>query len=968
MFLILLIFSLSTVYGETVNGTDDLSNDNFDLNDSNSSYASGNYSNLDESINQNQSSVVYLNGNVTLNDSEYSNYPYGIFITKNVTIDGEGYSINGSDLSRNFVVSGNSTLILKNLVLTNGNRSNGGNIYLDTGSNLELYNVTFKGNNASYGGSIFSLSNNNILIMNSTFKECNASYGGSIYIKNGNLGIFNSSFLNSLSSRFGGAIVAENSNFIIMDTIFKDCTALNSTGGAVYSRDSDLNLSGSNFTNCQSWIGACIAQLNGNLDISNCNFTSNKAEYYGGAIFNIYSSLNITGSFFDSNNASNGGVLYVDNASSLILENNSFISNNAVYGGVLFSYENNNYVNISNNFTSNHASDGDDFYNYSIPVVTLMNQLNQVISTNYTLFNGTLPSNYDLRDYGYLTSVKNQLYAGNCWAFAGIGVLESCILKASNITFDLSENNLKNLKALYSIYESFGFAPNIGGLFLMTAGYLTSWLGPVNETTDPYVDLSTVSPILTNLFNVQNILYILRNNYSDNDGIKSAILNYGAVGCRIYMNQSFLNNDNTTYYYPGNQNINHDVCIVGWDDNYSRYNFKITPPGDGAFIIRNSWGSQWGDNGYFYVSYYENCFISTTFFDFFTFILNDSTRYYKNYQYDNIGLNNDIEINSTSYWFSVEFNSTGNDNFKAFSTTFMTPANYTVYVYVNNQSVYNQSGYSDSGYYTISLNKNIYLNSGDTFKIVLNIRANNITTLPVQDNSLTHYNSIKGVTYYSIDGENWTDLATFYNYSTKGCVACLKAFTVAINNYTLNTAFEGGVPGSKEIVKVNVTDLYGNLMDKGNLTIILDDKEYTCEVLNGVGIVEITLPDKIGLFNMSLLYNNGTESSIINHTIRLDNLTILNCDNLTKTLDIDANCTGRLLDAFSNPVIGEHIALNLTRLSDGVSKIYWATTDCFGEFELEINLAVGEYKVISSYNGSSEYECSNATNTITISL
>ena len=61
------------------------------------------------------------------------------------------------------------------------------------------------------------------------------------------------------------------------------------------------------------------------------------------------------------------------------------------------------------------------------------------------------------------------------------------------------------------------------------------------------------------------------------------------------------------YVRPDNNELwaNHAVTIVGWDDNYSKDNFLITPPGDGAWIVKNSWVSEWGDNGYMYVSYYD---------------------------------------------------------------------------------------------------------------------------------------------------------------------------------------------------------------------------------------------------------------------------------------------------------------------------------------------------------------------------
>ena len=283
------------------------------------------------------------------------------------------------------------------------------------------------------------------------------------------------------------------------------------------------------------------------------------------------------------------------------------------------------------------------------------------------------------------------------------------------------------------------------------------------------------------------------------------------------------------------------------------------------------------------------------------------------------------------------------------------PIYYTVYIYRNNQSVYNQSGYSNSGYYTIQLNKNIYLNKDDSFKIVLNIKTNTTADIPIQQSILTRYIPGTGLSYFSIDGVNWNDLATYttnitdHNYT--GQVACLKAFTIAVNNFTIISPFIGGLPGSNQTVKVNVTDLYNNPVSNGTLTLIIGDKNYTSQVINGTALVNITLPEVLGVFNITYVFNNGSETSIVNSTLNVNNSCILTCNNLTKIYGETTNLTGNLCDAFSNPIINKLIALNLTRLSDGASKTYFVTTDDKGDYQLEINLYPGKYSVSGSYDG-----------------
>ena len=874
----------------------------------------------------------------------------------------------------------NSTVILNNVIFINNNEAYyGGAIYADD-AYITVNNCSFSENYAKYGAAIssrfsavtinksefknknsmewsliYAFAGSAVEINDCTFENLKAKYATVAFATNSYLRTYNSMFANLSASATGGAIAVKNSNKLMLTV--QNCEFENvhaaKNGGAIYidaNADSDAYLRGTSvinltkFTNCSSEFGGAVLQLGGFMNVLNSIFTNNHAVFNGGAIYASNATFYTIGTTFYNNygqypnDLSKGGALYLDYSKDIEIKSSNFTDNKAYEGGAIYLYD--TFFIISDSSSHNNGefihsyfpTEGSEFKNCDLdksdkyiledeyfPYVVDF-EGKKIVLNPITIVGNVTDGYFDLRSFNATTPVKDQGSNGACWAFGTTGALESAFKMATGIALDISENYIQNSGLRYSIYGQ----PSIteGGYIGGGLGYVLSWLGIVSTEYDEYDELGKISQILftPDSYHIADAIFL---NTSNRTAIKHALINYG--GLTIHVNgadplNKYYNKQTHALYCDNKTSGNHFVTIVGWNDTYSRTNFIIDPDMDGAWIVKNSWGTDWGDGGYFYLSYADAPLLNA---NAVGYIINNTEVYNKLYQYDIAPLDGFLEykgVNNLTYTHTYE--SIGNDLIAAVGTYFISDnISYTINVKVNGNLVYSQKGKAlRYGFHTIPLNKTIAINKGDKFSIEIEVDCNRVpfsmdTRLFFQKGHSV-VDTPKG--HEDLANRRITASLKVYTLKNPNNVSGVKVYSNNISNLEIKSSIEGATvtiaKNGQSVATTTVKDgkaVFNATLESGNYTIITSYED--SEIMSSLEIYPTIIMDEevtrtlnsdmyilIALIDVdgNILNNTAVSGNIDGKNITLGQT---NAGGILIVHDLNLNIGAHLLTVF-NPV------------------------------------------------------------------
>jgi C1A family cysteine protease/transcriptional regulator CtsR len=424
-----------------------------------------------------------------------------------------------------------------------------------------------------------------------------------------------------------------------------------------------------------------------------------------------------------------------------------------------------------------------------------------------------LPSSFNWRDQGKVTPVKNQGSCGTCWIFGTTSILESAVFIGENISYDFSEQSVALCadRSWVYLYDD-ASDPCMAGGWSWLAAEVFIKRGAVLELCNSYnpsglqCDGACVCDSCAPVKVVNGYRYVT-GDQSQTALIKQAIYDHGPVTMAFYYDDAHkyaYPTYGTVYDSATCSGIGHLVSIIGWDDSVPHFE----TPGTGAWLVKNSWGTSWGNNGYFWLAYNSSCMTEIAYLNY-----NDYNPNEKLYYWDEASMVNAVGYSASSAWMANIFTSTQNGSltYVDFWPT-SNNAQYQIQVYLDGNIfdglqnlATSQSGTcQECGYYSIPLTSPVSLANGQPFTIAVKM------TTPGFNYPIPIEQVIPGfceppiqteVSYCRYgDTDAWEDLATY------GWNPCLRArVTTSSITVTSPNGGETWTAGSTQIIRWTYT-------------------------------------------------------------------------------------------------------------------------------------------------------------------
>ena len=413
-----------------------------------------------------------------------------------------------------------------------------------------------------------------------------------------------------------------------------------------------------------------------------------------------------------------------------------------------------------------------------------------------------LPERYDWRDAGVITPVLDQGNCGCCYAIAAVGNFETAILIDGGPLYDFSENNVKECDWWSN---NTGYGSCSGGNAAMVASFL-SQKGIAMETCDPFDPRNRIcKDDCPFYFTLTGWLQISGEEIPAPALLKDYIYNYGPMFVAMIAANGvgwpteFSTYDGSyTLYYDGAGLLDHAVMIVGWDDTLSHAG------GQGAWIVKNSWGEDWGEDGFFYIAYGSAGIGSyaSTIYDWQAYDPKGEIFFHDEAGYQGTALG----YGSRTGWAFSKFvpdEPMRLEQIEFWTTDAATDVDVYIYDGFNDHSLMGElaseldNTIGDYGYHTIALSSPVDVSATNDIYIVVKI-TNDSYNFPI---ALDNYGPTSpGYCYVSPNGTSWTDVT-----QVSECPECVQS-DVCIRVRGTSTATSGvrNVPGEYATIAAGI--------------------------------------------------------------------------------------------------------------------------------------------------------------------